>query len=63
MMTMMKRFATFALVVCLVVLAVAIVLGTRYPDIQQDLWDFFGGIVDGVGNFFGRLFSALRTAG
>lgn len=58
----MKRMGPFALVVCLLVLALAVVLGVAYPSIQQEMIDFFGVLWDGILDFFEKLIGGLRAA-
>ena len=56
----MKKFASFALVVCLLVLAVAIVLGVTYPNVQKNINDFFSNLWEGTLDFFDRLIEVFR---
>jgi len=48
----MKKAGTFALVICLLVVAVAAVLCVTYPDLQPKFREFFQGIWDCLCQFF-----------
>ena len=52
----MKKLAVFALVICLLVIAVAAVLSVTYPELQQKFVDFGREVGTRIGNFF-RLFT------
>jgi len=52
----MNKYGKFALVVCLLVIAVAAVLSVTYPELQQRFAEFFREVGARIGNFF-RLFT------
>jgi hypothetical protein len=58
----MKKQVHFALVVCLVVLAVAIVLGIAYPDVGQALVERTQAFGQRLGDFFDHVAEDFRNA-
>ena len=58
----MKKFGAFALVVCLLVLAIAVVLGVTYPGMQEGQLSFLGNIGKGIATFFEHVWEGLVAA-
>jgi len=58
----MKKYVSFALVVCLLVLAVAVVLGVTYPSVRQWVVDCLDGLLQRVKIIFEHLWEGLNLA-
>ena len=56
----MKNYATFALVVCLTVLAIALVLGITRPEILDAIVDFLRKLFDSILHFISNVADGLR---
>ena len=57
----MKRFAMFALFVCLVVLAVALVYGLTYPEVTDGIFGALRSVWDRIAIFFEYMLEGLRA--
>jgi len=59
---MPKRAATFALVMCLSILAIALVLGITRPEILGTILEAVGNLSGRVAIFFRHIFDGARAA-
>ena len=58
----MKKFAKFALLICLLAVGIAAVLCVRYPQLQPMFADFGREVSSRIGEFFKRVAEALWQA-
>jgi len=58
----MKKFAVFALVVCLLVIAVAAVLSVTYPELQQKFAESLRDFGESLRVFFSKMAEPFKEA-
>ncbi|MCL2107486.1 MAG: hypothetical protein FWH26_10585 [Oscillospiraceae bacterium] len=58
----MKKFGRFALIICLCVLALALVLSIANPRVLEAMTEGVKAFGTGIGNFFEKLAEGFRVA-